>query len=159
MPSHTILPVTAVLLAALSCALAACGDEGVDAANAAPTTSSVGGTGDVLPPVDAEVAASVTIALDGTPLGDWVDALTAHGVRDDPCSPDPPPLDGTLFEAAVMLADEVLAELLINADASYTAARAACEEGDPATAGAELAAANETTHLVADRLFQLGGSL
>lgn len=114
-------------------------------------------TGDLAATVDADAQSNIIAALSGTPLGSWVDAATASTTSvPDPCTAGPPALDITLFEEAVTLDDPVLAELLVNADAAFGAARVACAAGDSAVARSELDDAVRTSDLITQRLAAIG---
>lgn len=120
-----------------------------------------GATGSIdLPPIPPGLGAETVAALDERPdLERWI-----AGVESNPAivAPDATcgeleyrAFDADLFEEAATIPDTVLAELILDADASLGAAIAACAPGDTARAPEELEAARFSVHLVETRLIEL----
>lgn len=172
-----------VLLLVMIVVVAACSAQGgtststpessssvVAASDPVPTTVSSDGVGlptvpppPPLPPLPlpapGAAAETVVVLTMGSDLKIWTAdavATSAASLSDAACDAlDYRPLDVELFGLVAVLPDEVLAELILNADASLGAAQVACEQGDDARVAEELYAARATVALVESRMAEL----
>jgi len=116
---------------------------------------------DSLPEVTPDVGAATLEALDGSALGTWTQDLTIQGAGAPElgCSAAPEfGMSEEVFATAFELPDEVLGELLLNADAAIRSLTQACADDDDD--GIELEATDlaRTVELIEARLDQLEAS-
>ena len=113
-----------------------------------------------LPAVEGEGTAEATrAAIDGTPLGEWLAvAVTPRpGSPTDPCGVAAiPAMDEALFQDAALVADTVLAELMLNLDASQSELRLACGAGGTGEVTAAMGDIARTVALITERLAEIG---
>ncbi len=106
-----------------------------------------------MPPLDPAAIPPTREVLEDSPLGSWIDAAVATPFTvNTPCSNVVQPMDVTMLEDAVEIADVVLGELLLNFDAAAGALGVACTKGDTATARDEAKASQALQVQIATRL-------
>ena len=109
--------------------------------------------------VGTDTAALTRAALEGTPLAAWVSlaAPADAAAPADPCAlAANPAMDTTLFHDAALIADPVLAELLLNLDAEQSAMRSYCTAGSTDEATTVAGDIQRTVALIDERLVAVG---
>ena len=109
-----------------------------------------------IPPADPAAAAAAIEQVRAPIIFPWLtEALAAAGVV-EACTTAPPLMTVEVSAAATEVADQVLAELLVNLDGTLGGVAAACEVGDIDVAQDELAAAKAASAAIEQRMQELG---